>query len=295
MNLVAAALVRGRRVLLGHRAATRCWYPDVWDLPGGHVLPGEEPGAALVRELDEELGITVDEPRSLPIEISRDDMVMRIWVIDRWVGTVRNAAPDEHDELGWFALADIGGLALADPSYREVLAGVLAGPRRHLCILLAGPVADEVEELRRRFDPVMAAVAPAHVTLTYPEESGDEALLLRRMASCARERSPFRLRLGAPFVEDGGVFLAVEDVDGVWEGLRRDLLVPPFCPLDVPAHVTLVHPRTSRQVAACMAELAGRRTPESEIEVGQLCYTETSSTFTVLERFPLVRDRPRRG
>jgi 8-oxo-dGTP pyrophosphatase MutT (NUDIX family) len=34
----------------------------VWDLPGGHVLPGEESAEALVRELTEELGVVIDRP-----------------------------------------------------------------------------------------------------------------------------------------------------------------------------------------------------------------------------------------
>ena len=28
-------------VLLGRRAAGRVFYPDVWDVPGGHLEPGE--------------------------------------------------------------------------------------------------------------------------------------------------------------------------------------------------------------------------------------------------------------
>lgn len=43
-----------------HRAPQRRWYPDTWDLPGGHVLDGESPSQALVRELPEELGVTAE-------------------------------------------------------------------------------------------------------------------------------------------------------------------------------------------------------------------------------------------
>jgi 8-oxo-dGTP pyrophosphatase MutT (NUDIX family) len=35
------------------------WYPDCWDLPGGHVADGETPEAGLRRELLEELDITI--------------------------------------------------------------------------------------------------------------------------------------------------------------------------------------------------------------------------------------------
>jgi 8-oxo-dGTP diphosphatase len=53
-HVVAGLLVVGNTVLLCHRSANRRWYPNVWDLPGGHVEHGESPAAALVRELKEE-------------------------------------------------------------------------------------------------------------------------------------------------------------------------------------------------------------------------------------------------
>lgn len=57
-QVVAGLLRRDGRGLLLHRAPTRRWYPDCWDLPGGHVEHGETAHAALQRELLEELGIT---------------------------------------------------------------------------------------------------------------------------------------------------------------------------------------------------------------------------------------------
>lgn len=48
-------------VLLEHRPNDRKVYPDCWDIPGGHLHPGEPPERALVRELHEELGIDVEK------------------------------------------------------------------------------------------------------------------------------------------------------------------------------------------------------------------------------------------
>jgi 8-oxo-dGTP diphosphatase len=60
-HLVAAGLLRRRgRALIVHRSPQRRWYPDAWDLPGGHVEVGEVPCLALARELEEELGITAE-------------------------------------------------------------------------------------------------------------------------------------------------------------------------------------------------------------------------------------------
>lgn len=95
----------------------------MWDLPGGHVESGEEPGDALVRELREELGLELRPPLGSPFEELSDAsaaLEMTIWLID-YLGEVVNRAPDEHDELRWVTSDEITGLALAHPSYVELL------------------------------------------------------------------------------------------------------------------------------------------------------------------------------
>ena len=93
VRIVTAVLRDGDRVLLCHRSAGRRWYPDVWDLPGGHVEAGEDPKESLVRELREELGITASEPSSPPMhEIRTATFDTRIGLIDRWTGTPRRTS-----------------------------------------------------------------------------------------------------------------------------------------------------------------------------------------------------------
>jgi 8-oxo-dGTP diphosphatase len=36
-------------------------YPDMWDLPGGHVEKNERPEQCIVREMKEEMNLTLDE------------------------------------------------------------------------------------------------------------------------------------------------------------------------------------------------------------------------------------------
>jgi 8-oxo-dGTP diphosphatase len=129
-RVVAACLRDGHRVLLCRRSANRRWYPGVWDLPGGHVDPGETPSAALVRELREELGIAIAEPSGPPIrEVFADTFDMQVWLIDVWAGTPVNAAPDEHDAVAWFDHTELPKLRLADDSYLAMLTAALAGRR----------------------------------------------------------------------------------------------------------------------------------------------------------------------
>lgn len=106
-EVVAAALVREGHVLLVHRRPDRRAYPGVWDLPGGHVEAGETELAALTREMHEELGVQMAAGSAIHLcrlDIGRDGESVRLnaWLVDAWQGTPRNAAPDEHDEIGWF-------------------------------------------------------------------------------------------------------------------------------------------------------------------------------------------------
>ena len=54
--VVAAVLERDGTILIGQRKRGGR-HPLKWEFPGGKVEPGEEPRAALARELREELGI----------------------------------------------------------------------------------------------------------------------------------------------------------------------------------------------------------------------------------------------
>ena len=129
-RIVAALLRDGSRVLLCHRSVGRRWYPNVWDLPGGHVEPGEIPSAALVRELKEELGITIAEPSGSPLlQVRTDAFDMQIWLVEAWAGTPVNAAPDEHDAVAWVDRTDLADLRLAHDSYLPTFTEVLAERR----------------------------------------------------------------------------------------------------------------------------------------------------------------------
>lgn len=123
-----AVVIAADRVLLGHRAAERAEYPDVWDLPGGHVEVDESPRAALARELREELSI--DAVIGAPWRRLVDDALgaeLSIWLVREWRGNIVNAAPDEHSELRWCGAAELSGLPLAHPSLHTLLLDALAG------------------------------------------------------------------------------------------------------------------------------------------------------------------------
>ena len=49
--------MRGDEILLAKRSEGRTFYPGVWDVIGGHCEGSEAPADALVRELQEEIGV----------------------------------------------------------------------------------------------------------------------------------------------------------------------------------------------------------------------------------------------
>ncbi len=128
-HVVAGALVRGDAVLMAHRSPGRRWYPDVWDLPGGHVEPGEDEPAALARELREELGVVPRGAERL-LAVEEAGLHLTVWAVHAWDGEPRNLQPEEHDELRWVTAAGVGGLTLASPAWADVVRGLASGRGR---------------------------------------------------------------------------------------------------------------------------------------------------------------------
>ena len=101
--VVAAALVDSDgRVLIAQRPEGK-QLAGQWEFPGGKVEPGETPEAALIRELDEELGITVKHACLAPFVFAShtyDDfhLLMPLYLIRRWEGEPESR---EHKALKW--------------------------------------------------------------------------------------------------------------------------------------------------------------------------------------------------
>ena len=120
-----ALLVRDGRVLLGHRDPSRRWYPDCWDLVGGHVESGELPHEAVSRECLEELGVHVHDLLPIPLPVTDPTLDVHAFLVTRWEGEPVNAAPEEHDDLRWFRPGDLPGLKMAHPaSLSSILSAV---------------------------------------------------------------------------------------------------------------------------------------------------------------------------
>jgi 8-oxo-dGTP diphosphatase len=101
--VVACALVDAdNRVLIAQRPANKAM-AGLWEFPGGKVNDGERPEDALIRELVEELGITVREACLAPLTFASHTyadfhLLMPLYICRRWEGTV---TAREHQALAW--------------------------------------------------------------------------------------------------------------------------------------------------------------------------------------------------
>lgn len=126
-RVVVGALLGPDGLLLAHRSTTKRWFPDCWDLPGGHIESDETPQAALVRELREEIGVDAEivGPPGLHVADADAGLELDAWLVTRWTGPVRNTSPEEHDELRWVSPEELEALDLAHPDYGIFLSEAL--------------------------------------------------------------------------------------------------------------------------------------------------------------------------
>ena len=135
-HLVAAFIIQGDRILLGRRSPERAFWPDVWDVFGGHIELDEQPAQTLVRELQEELALTPAQWTELEIvtesvperdNMPAHDLIVHLYCVTAWIGSPVNRQPEEHSRIQWFSYAEAIRLELAHPAYPRLFAYCLPG------------------------------------------------------------------------------------------------------------------------------------------------------------------------
>jgi 8-oxo-dGTP diphosphatase len=129
MTVVAAALVDGDgRVLLQQRPEGRAM-PGLWEFPGGKVEDGELPEAALARELEEELGISVAPEALVPACFASAPaggrhMILLLYLCTAWQG---DPSPLHAAALKWLRPAEMAAdeMPPADRPLIEMLEALL--------------------------------------------------------------------------------------------------------------------------------------------------------------------------
>ena len=125
LTVAAVALIdRDGRVLVQQRPEGKPM-AGLWEFPGGKVEPGETPEAALVRELDEELGIEVPSACLAPAvfasaPLDGRHLVLLLYICRKWRGLPQ---PLEGGTLRWARPLELHGLAM--PPADRPLIGLL--------------------------------------------------------------------------------------------------------------------------------------------------------------------------
>ncbi len=124
---VAAGILRDAagRILLAERPRD-ARFAGRWEFPGGKIEPGESAGDALVRELDEELGIAVRGFRHF-LRVRHDYahalVAIEFFLVEGWQGRPRGL---DGQRLAWRCVDAVTGEDLL-PANAPVLAALQSG------------------------------------------------------------------------------------------------------------------------------------------------------------------------
>ncbi|HDR4594599.1 MULTISPECIES: (deoxy)nucleoside triphosphate pyrophosphohydrolase [Bacillus] len=113
ISVVGAVIVNENNEVLCALRSPKMTLPNYWEFPGGKINRGEEPQAALIREIKEELGCTivVDE-KVEEIEYEYETIVVHLTTYKARILAGKPKAL-EHTELKWMGIKDLKHLKWA--------------------------------------------------------------------------------------------------------------------------------------------------------------------------------------
>ncbi len=119
-------LCKSGRYLFGLRSNNHYFYQDKWDIFGGHVEQNESEEEALVRELEEELGVT---PKSYSLFGEFDEPNPEkygeakhfLFFITDWSGGEPQNTSTEHSQIRWFTRTELEQIDLASDEYLKLI------------------------------------------------------------------------------------------------------------------------------------------------------------------------------
>lgn len=107
--VVAAALMDADNRILIARRPEGASLAGLWEFPGGKINAGETPEMALVRELEEELGIEADPASFIAAGFASHQypdfhLLMPLFICRSWQGEIE---AKEHSALEWVSVHDL--------------------------------------------------------------------------------------------------------------------------------------------------------------------------------------------
>lgn len=138
IDVACAILLRPDGTALAALRGPRMRLPGVWEFPGGKLEPGESSATALVREIREELAVTIVPRLALPsVDFHSAELSIRL---HPWIAEIASGEPQpvEHADLRWLDASALTMLRWAEADL-PVLAHLLelAGHPPDLRVLAA--------------------------------------------------------------------------------------------------------------------------------------------------------------
>ena len=81
-----------------------------YDLPGGHLEPGEDLYEAMIREANEEIGITIKRENMQIVHIYHHfskDVLKFVFKVTNYSGEIKNLEPEKCKEIRWIDINNL--------------------------------------------------------------------------------------------------------------------------------------------------------------------------------------------
>jgi len=121
--VVALALISGEGRVLLQRRNSEGLHGGLWEFPGGKVDAGESPDSAVLREIEEEIGLRLAPEAVRPFTFSagprdprtpEEQLVILLYTCRNWTGEPRCLA---GHEIAWFEAEETTGLGMPPLDY----------------------------------------------------------------------------------------------------------------------------------------------------------------------------------
>jgi len=120
--------IQDGKILLSRRFQTD-FEDGNYSLPAGHTEPGETFTQALIREIDEEIGVTL-APDNVVVshvmhrKFGRENIDV-FFTAKNWTGIPKNKEPEKCDDLAWFPVDNLPNNTI--PYIRQAIENSLKG------------------------------------------------------------------------------------------------------------------------------------------------------------------------